>query len=311
MSNFADIPFLSPFKFVPNTSTPGMHFDDDWMYNQIKSFETKRFYYQKWQRGDATPFQVACSFLPDDLKIYNSTGSVVKSFPFTIKAAGGTLNYSIYETADIDIDNLPDGIYFVYFKANFLAVTVEAISEPIWLKDNHPNTLLFEYYNTYNDHGVIFTTGIQYKFRCEAGIMDFQPDRERAAYTDQIHNVVTNSGTAFRTFKLFIGEAPGVAPWVFDLLNRIYVCNKVFLSKDGTQALQYETTEGAKWDINRVKGFPLYGGSIEIIPAQNKNALQLNDLPSNQDGILLGYNIETDFFGTGGADRAIIEIENN
>lgn len=304
MSNFANIPFVSPFKFYPNTDTPGVHFDDDWMYNRIKQFETKRRYYQKWQRGDETPLQVPCSFLPEDLKFYNSKGEVKKSFPFTLKANSAALNYGIYETDNINLDDQVDDIYYAFFKATYLDVTITAISEPIELRDSHQNTMQFEYWNSFNDQGVIFSTGIKYKFRCEAGIMDFQPDRERASYTDLIHNVSTLSATPFRTHKLYIGEAPGVAPWVLDVLNRIFCCDKVKI-----EGLQYETTDGAKWEINRFKGFPLFGGAIEITEAQNRSSLQLNDLASSEEGIILGYNIETDFFGTGGTNRAIIEIE--
>lgn len=310
MSNVLNIPFCSPLKFYEDTTTPGIHFDHDWTYERIKNFETKKFYYQKWQRGDTTKLQVGCSFLPDNLKLYNSKGKLKKSFPFTLIAAGGSIGYSIYE-CEIDIDDQDDDIYFFYFKATFIDVSFAAISEPVQLKDSFQNTLIFQYWNSFNDHGVIFSTGIKYKFRCEAGIMDMQPDRERASYTDLIHNIATLSATAFRTYKLYVGEAAGVAPYVLDIMNRIFCCDNVLISKDGNKPVRFETTEGSKWDINRVKGYPLFGGSIEIIEAINKSSLQITDDDSVVTGIITGYNLDTNFFGTGGTNRAVTEIENN
>lgn len=305
MSNFLNIPFLSPFRFVPNTTTPGIHFDDDFTFNRIKSFETKVQYYQKWKRGDSTPIQVSSTLPPSDLKVYDCYGVVKKSIPFVKVVDGLTLGYSIYE-AVFNINELIDGIYYLYAKASFGGITFEAISEPVSLKDKHSNTLLFTYKNSFNDFGTVFTTGIEYKFRCEAGIMDFQPDRERASYIDQIHNVKTLSATPFRTYKLFIGEAPGVSPYILDILNRIFSCDYVLIA-----GKQYETTEGSKWEVNRVKGYPLYGGSIEILEAVNQSSLQINDVGNVPvGGLVASYEIDTNFFGN--ADTIhITDIETN
>jgi hypothetical protein len=304
MTSFLNIPFLNPIKFVPNTATPGKGFDDDWMYEQIKSFETKVNYYQKWQIGDSTPVQVESTILPSDLEIHDCTG-LKKSIPFVKTADGADLGTNIYE-AVVSLDDLPvNKIYYAYIKATYGDVTFEAISEPIRLQTLWPGTLNFAYKNSVNNWGVAFTTGIEFNFRCEAGIMDFNPDADDSDYIDQIHNVEQLAGTPFRTFKLYIGDEKGVAPWVLDLLNRIFLCDHVEI-----EGMGYTKNSGAKWEINRVKPWPLYGGSLEIIPSINASGLQFMTDEDITAGLVVAYDIDTNFFGHAEDEAHIIDIEN-
>lgn len=297
MTLLMNVPFLNPFKFLPNTENPGIHFDDSWAFEQIKSFETKVKYYQKWVSTDTTPIQIEASTIPDDLKIYCGQ-TVKKSIAWTKKADGAEIGISIYE-AIFDISDLDvNKTYYLYIKSG----TFEAISEPIYSKTSWPNTLLFTYRNSFNDFGVAFTTGVEFSFRCEAGIMDFNPESEDANYVDQIHNVEELSGTPFRTFKLYIGDEKGVAPWVIDVLNRIFVCDYVDI-----EGLQYSKNTGAKWEVNRVKPWPLMAGSLEIVPTKNASGLQFEANDDSMEGLVTAYDIDTNFFGTEKEDEYIID----
>lgn len=304
MTTFLNIPFLNSIKFLPNTLTPGAHFDDSWMYEQIKSFETKTNYYQKWQIGDSTTVQVESTILPEDLKIYDCSG-LKKSIPFIKTADGADLGTNIYE-AVVSLDGLAvNKVYYVYIEASYGDVSFEAISEPIRLQTLWPNTLNFAYKNSVNNYGVAFTTGIEFNFRCEAGIMDFNPEADSSDYTDQIHNVEQLTGTPYRTFKLYIGDEKGVAPWVLDLLNRVFVCDHVEI-----EGMEYSKNTGAKWEVNRVKGFPLFGGSLEIIPSKNVSGLQFMSDADITEGLVVAYDIDTNFFGQAESDEHITDIEN-
>lgn len=304
MISFLNIPFLNSIKFVPSTSTPRNGFDDRWMYEQIKSFETKVNYYQKWQIGDSTPVQVESTILPADLEIHDCSG-LKKSIPFVKTADGADLGTNIYE-AVVSLDDLPvNKIYYAYIKATYGDVTFEAISEPIRLQTSWPGTLNFAYKNSVNNWGVAFTTGIEFNFRCEAGIMDFNPDSEDWTYISQIYDVKELTGTPFRAFKLYIGDEKGVAPWVLDLLNRIFMCDHVEIENMG-----YAKNSGAKWEINRVKPWPLYGGSLEIIPSKNASGLQFISDEDITAGLVVAYDIDTNFFGHAEDEAHIIDIEN-
>lgn len=300
MSNQLNIPLLSPFKFYPCKATPGIHFDGDWAYNQIKTFETKKYYNQKWIRSIVTKLQITSTLAPSDLKLYNCQGVLVKSFEWTMVASGGALGLNAWEcTIDFTAGVATDGIYYLYMQATLLSVNFQAISEPIHIKNSHPNVLVFKYKNSVNNFGAIFSTGIEYYFICEAGIMDFQPERDRITYVDEIHNLTTLSATPFRTFKLYIGEATGVPGYVLDILNRIFSCDHVMISDPySLEWLQYETTDGSKWEVVRQKAYPLFGASIDISEAINKSSLQFLDGYPLSPGVVVMFDIDSNFWGT-------------
>lgn len=298
--NHSKIPFALPFKFVRSTPTPGIHFDDSWACEQVKSFETKAIYRQKWKRTDTTPLQVESSINPDTLKIYNSLGVQVKAIPWAAVYAG--INYTIYQ-ATFDISDLPEGVYYAYHRVTAGAIEWKYITEAIHSKDSWPNTLLISYKNSFNDFDVAWTTGIEMKFRCEAGIMDFDPKRERSDYINQVYDTTTLKATPYREFVLYIGTAPGVAPYITDILNRIFCCNYIDI-----QGMLFQAKSGAEGKTNRVKGYPLVGWSQDIVPAKNAQSLEDSDTTPLAPGLVSAYNIETTFFGPGSL-VPVIDVE--
>lgn len=296
MANHFKIPLLWPFKMVPSTSTPGIHFDDAWACEQIKSFERQVYYKQKWKKADTTTLVIESSLAPTALKVYNRERTIVKSINWT--AAYTAINYTIY-TLTFDISDLAEGVYYIYQRATFGSIDWKSISEPIHSKASWSNTLLFTFKNSFNDQDVPWTLGFDMKFRCEAGIMDFNPERDRAAYVNQSRDVTNLSGIPYRSFKLYIGKAPGVAPWVVDVLNRIFCCDSIDIN-----GKKYQSDDGSKWEVTRAKGYPLIGASIDIVEAVNSSSLEFADTTPIAPGILIAYHMETGFFG----DGALVQV---
>lgn len=296
---YCDIPLVSPFKFYQNTSTPGEGFDADWAYNQIKSFETKVSYPQRWQIGDETAFQISSTIAPLDLQVYDCKGTIVKTIPWAAVLIDPSV--TVYECI-VNLDSISNQRYYFYFEATLLLTSFKWVSEPIEKRTLWPNTKVFSYYNSSNNFGVYFTGGYNPKFRCEAGIMEFNPGRERTSFIDEIHDVKTLSAIPYREFKLYIADEKGVAEWVIDLLNRIYCCDHVEIN-----SFQYETTEGSKWNINRIKGYPLVGAEIDITESKNRYSNQ-QSAGSVNPGLVTGYTFSP-FFGTSVTPVQIIEIE--
>lgn len=292
MANHFNIPFVWPFKMVPSTATPGIHFHDDWACRQVRSWEMKRYYQQKWKKADTTKLQIESSIMPTNLKVLSKHGATVKQFTWT--AVVTEINYKVYETT-FDISDLAEDVYYLYQQVTFGAIDWRYISEPINSKAAWDRTLLFEYKNSYNDQDVAWTaTGITMKFRCEADIQNYEFPRDRAAYVNQTRDVSNLSGVPYNRAELIIGEAPGVAPYIVDILNRIFCCDYIKVSD-----LLIQSDEGSKWEINRIKGYPLIGAQIDIVPAINRTSQQSADTTPLSTGIVMAYNIETAFFGPG------------
>ncbi len=304
MINYCDIAQLSPFKWYVNTATPANDFDGDWAVNQIKSFERKICYNQKWKVGDETKQQIVSTIPPTSLKVYNNKGVVVKSIAWVLTGTSTDINEKIYEVT-VNIDDLfvagAANRFYFYFEAVLMSASFKWVTEPVEVRTTWANTMVFTADNSDNDWSVYFSTGYRFNFRCEAGVMDFQPDRERFSYVNEIHDIETLSATPFRTFKLYIGTAPGVAPWVVDILNRITCTNGWKLDNK-----RYETLEGSKWEITRSKGYPLIGAAIDISEAMNQYSLQQSH-GALDPGIITGYSFSK-FFGSA-ENIYITEIE--
>jgi len=300
MANQFKIPKLNPFWFVPNTASPGIHFDDSWACEQIKSWERQVHYKQKWKKSDTTKLQIRSSLAPDTLKVYDINGVVVKTIAWT--AVVNAVNYKVYELT-FDISDKPEGTYFIYMRATFGSIDWASVSEPIHSKTSWPDTILITYKNSYNKDDVTFTTGVEFKFRLEAAIMDMNPERDRSAFVDQTHDVFNIYGTPYETFQLEVGKAPGVAPYILSILNRIFTCDYINIENR-----LYQSNDGSKVEMNRIKGYPLVGGKIEIIPAQNRTSLEFNDTTEPQLAIVTAYQMETNFFA-GHVEVEVIDVD--
>lgn len=284
MANIFEIPFACGIRFYPDSNAPGKHFDDDWFYNRINDFETKVNYFQKWQTSDTIVLQCLSTFSTVVFKIYDKTGTLVYTKPASLIINGPGNAYGVYH-ADLQLVtlSLAEGIYFIVAESTFMSTTFRYISEPMSLKTTHKNTSLFRFYNSVNDFGMVFTAqpvgtdpyAPQFFFRCEASIMNFSPQRVRSSYQDQILNTVTLSATPYRQFTLYVGDERGVAPWVPDMLNRIFCCDSVFIDNLSAGIFkQYETPDGSKWNITSQKGYPLVGCDIDLVEAKTQSSLQ-------------------------------------
>jgi hypothetical protein len=252
----------------------------------------KRYYQQKWRKATTTKLQIESSIMPETLKVLNRDGATVKAFTWT--AVLSEVAYKIYETT-FDISDLAEGVYYLYQQVTFGAIDWKYVSEPISMKTTWPRTLLFTYTNSFNDHDMAWTaTGITMKFLCEADIQDPEFLRDRAAYINQTRDLTNLSGIPYNAFKLQIGDAPGVAPYIVDILNRIFCCDSIDI-----EGLKYQSDEGSKWEVNRIKGYPLIGAAIDIVPERNRASQQSADTTPLSSGIVMAYNMETSFFGPG------------
>lgn len=297
MSNYLNIPLIWPFKMVPVSSDPGVHFDDSWSHEQIKSFEMRQRYFQKWVKSETTPLIVEATYAPENLKLYRPDGTVIKEFGWTSIFAA--TEYQIYKT-EFDVSDVTDKRVFLYQKAEAGIYSKEWFSEPIEIKTSWPGTLLFKYRNSYLSQGVAWTaeSGLYMYFRCEAGLMNFVPKGDRTSFINQIRNTKQLSGYPYRNFKLWIGDVFGVPPYILDILNRIFCCDTVLIThKKGVMEKQYELTQGAEWEINEIKGYPWMGAGIEITPSTNVESTSFNDQVTAAPALVVTYQIIARFFG--------------
>ncbi len=300
MPNYVSIPLQLPFKFVPDNGMAGIGFDDRWSYLHRQPNDIHVNYRQKWVKSDTTILQIESSIIPESLKVWNLSKQVVKSFSWTAVVNG--TGYKVYECT-FNISDISEGIYFLYQVTGVW----KWISEPIHSKTTWPGTLLATYRNSYNNNAVAWTTGATFKFRFEGAIPpnEFTPEKDRKDYVNQTRTVKTLKGVSYRKEKLLIGIVP---PYVIDIINRIF--DNDYVNIEGKL---FQLESGAKLEPFRSRGYPHMSASADIVGVGAGSGvgggLTVGDTGSAQ-AVVIGYDIETAFFGGVGITPVIEVIEN-
>lgn len=300
---YCDIPHVSPFKFYKNTATPGVHFDDDWFKNRIAPFDTITDYMQRWKVGDDTTLQIISTIAPGKLEIYNCKKTKVGELDFSPVLTSASFPATVHQV-NVNLDTAyasgANPVLYLYFKCQTLDTAFEWISEPINVKTSWPNTSIIQAWNNTNDYGAYFYgTGYRPKFRIEAMIRDYEPAFDNTSFADQLRNTKKLSAMPYRKFKLQVGTAPGVSEPAMDILNRMICLDNWKISDK-----QFAVADGAKWDINRQKNWPLIGGSIDVVEYLNLFTNQQN-AGSVEPGIVTSMLINSQFNGT--AQQVFVE----
>jgi len=260
------IPTLNPLPFYnPNLVV-------DAKYNN-RAFDDKvgeDCYIIKRERTDtAVKLQILSDYTDVVLKFYvDYTKAFALTVPFTaigVPITGAT--FKGYE-ATIDFSDLAEDIYF-----GEITYTDENNVVQIWrtplidVKNDHPDTILFEYTDVVNRLGVIFDTGIEFNFRVEGLLRNYQPSSSDEDYVDQKYNSISLNSIPYRIFDLYIG-AFGIQQypdWLIEKLNYIFACK---LKK--IEGEYYNKADGAKFEVTRPtqrddRGYP----KITVIQDEN------------------------------------------
>lgn len=312
MANRIKILDISPLRFVPKTLTLDQkyhikHFDEALHADQIRQWEEKRYYVQKFQTNDPLYWQIVSNFGPVSARLIDRSGAFVVGATVNAVSTSYYLSPEVCYGCSIDLSGVTPGGYQVEMIFGSGLTETRLISEVIYVAVDFPNTACFEYRNDANEQGSIHQNGESFLFRCEATIHSYQPASNDVSYVDEPANIVKLSSVPFDTFKLTIGDGFGVPDWLIKKVNKILGCDTVLI--DGKQ---FAKAEGAKWDRKSEEGNPLNGWTIDIRPAKAREGLIIeNNLPLDHDVIVISVG-ETDLFGPlggTGTDANIIKVE--
>lgn len=144
---------------------------------------------------------------------------------------------------------------------------------PIDVEVTQPDTMLYEYQNSYNTKDVLFTpSNIILQMRVEANMVGgYQPKSQRETFDDQSYNPTLLNGIPFRTFTNNVGGT-GIPDWCWDKLNLIFTLDQVRI--DGTF---YVATNGTDFKLERISG---------QLNQDAKGTIELQDVPDFEFGQL-------------------------
>ena len=250
------ISLANPIRFVSN---PLFLFQ-----NSFYKGEQISCYAQKYQSND---FFQLCFISSSDvywaLTLKGLYSDIATIMPFTSQI--GPVNYS---TFNIDFVGLPEGFY--QFEAYAKDLGTDEIlntfySEPISVKESHPDTIAVNYTHNVNDFDVMY--GRNFMIRVEGGIPrdGFKLESESVNFTNQPYNNVLLSGKPYSIFTYQFGIGRGIPFYLADKLNRAFCFNRVEI--DGKEFVR---AEGAKLEAqDRVQGLATAVYSLDVTPASN------------------------------------------
>ncbi len=256
MAEVFEIALVNPVRFLPEGESDLFELNQE-----------DKCYLQKFITSDVTKIQILSDFPDITAQVREASGNSLSLTLNVVEIDTNILDqtFKCYEI-EIDFSQLDPGQYVVVieYENGISTVPVMLISEPIDVQETQPDTMLFKYKNSENNFSIVFDTGIEFDFRVEGTIKEFTPVSDDIIYNDQLRNSTLLNSVPYRSFKLYIGNAPGLPDWVLDKVNRIMSCDEK--SIDGAY---YEKIEGAKWEVNRTVEYPFQGINTEIMPVEN------------------------------------------
>lgn len=258
------IPTINPLKFPDNE---GIKFDRLKSIETFNRYQREIVYYQKWQRDDITRLQILtdAETFTFDLRECEFGISVLNVVPIEQETSVINQDFKIFEVP-INFSTVPDGRYYAEITyVDELEQNIVLQSEPIEVKEKHPETVLIEYLNTDNQFSVVFDTGIVFTLRVEGLIDGFTPLSEDVAYNDQKKRNTLLNSVPYRSFVFYVGNAAGLPWWICEKINFAFSCNIKKLDGD-----LYEKVEGTAWEVKREDQYKFIGLEIEIMPVSNR-----------------------------------------
>lgn len=257
------------------------HLDTEWQKDLIHSFQTEAFYLQKVEKGNRFRFQAKVTAnITHTLKVLDCKGKTVlvidqsATYDRTgdVTPDGTQLHTYHYRLANLSA--LADGVYYFLFDVNYDGTfSYQAVSEPVHVAAIHPDTVLIEYGHSTNLKDILFEQlPVRFALSVEAYIDAFTPKSVATVFEEQGQSFDQLDRTAYRSWKLFIGETDGgVADWMLDKLNHIFDCDTIYLN-----GKQYRIA-GDTWNVPAAASYPLKSADIELREAINGEGFKATD----------------------------------
>ena len=301
---------LCPVKFVPMgyvqpSQYNFIHMDQDWFINRVAFWPFKENYFQKWQTNDTINIQCITNGLaPVVVQVYNDSGNVFDTFNLNAITDAAVNSPLTLWQGSYSLASVPEGYYYLVLTAGTGGTTTSFISEGLWVKALHSNTLLFEYTNGRNRQATIFTSGYAPSFRVEGWLENFDSESKFTTFEDQPANIVLINGIPYELFDLNIGDGSGIPDYIRRLLERIMLLSNVKI--DG----QYFTRNGeAKFEKTDIPGWPNKSWKLRIRDKFNSDAITLTTSGDLDSNLTIEYQINTKNFGDGAGTDNIVQVE--
>lgn len=271
-NTIVQIPKTNEIRFAPEAyPLPAKYhqqqFDRDWFYNlTLKSFQKPYWYRIFKQFNDNNCIQIH-SNENLVLKIYNTQAQVLATVSpqYNVLFPGNEYNGFPMRTFQWqfnleDLGIITQGTYYYIISATGYIPgdpTTLYLSEPIWAKEDWPNTNLFEYRHNKNEFYTIFSLNPRFSQRVPGYIIYEDTEAKDTQYIDQEDSNKTLSTKTARKFRWEIGGNKGIATWQYDRIVEGLKCKTKVI-----EGVQYDKDEGAKFELESSPTYNMVNASI-------------------------------------------------
>lgn len=181
---------------------------------------------------------------------------------------GVALRYVQYKFKVEDIISNAQGYYQLDVIATFAdGQTYEYLSEWLDVKNTHPNTILFDYFNSINDFDIYFLANPILQLRLPAYKRMGTPQFEDVTYRNQNVDLKLLSSRAYRMFDLFVGYNGGISDFHVDKLRYATQCDTLKIDKK-----RYIKSDNGDFSVSPIANYPLYKVEMQIEEYNPKEA---------------------------------------
>lgn len=334
LGNFIWISIFNPLHFhkYAFTPVPGFHalgIYDAAFKDRNDRYDSQPGYEQPFMRVDPLPLQYVTSGLgtvtvktydfedlvtgageimklPDNERKAAYTALLLATNPKQTNACvpyaqpGVNTPYVLQQTS-VDLSVLDEGRYISYM---FVDGKAEPIRESEWidLRDDHPDTYAFDYYNSFNKDNVYWNVDFRPRLRCEANGLPLYAKADSESYVDEIRDNVPQDGRPYDVFTLLLGAARGIPDFMQRILNAALVLDNC--RADGELIAR---DENAQLEPTKREGYPMNYYSVDCTPGKQRYGDTYVD-DAGPDDLTAAYSC--DFSAMGFGDDVIdIDVE--
>lgn len=287
-------PILNPYQFSLVGKTQPARFltryaNTGWLYKEtLQNYEKQRDDYKHIARFD----DVICVQFDTDfpsgavLSIYkgtaNGVGVQIGSFGIgdatQATVSGNTVDGEAVTTVQFTFilnqlagyDGAEDLYYFVVL--NGTGTQTEHLSEPIYFRAQHLNSVLIEYGNSINDFDTIFQQlSPRFQKRMFGAVHSWQGGSEDVVYNNQGEEPVLLDSIPYDVYMFTAAGDIGIPVYEQQKLNHIFSCDRVAIDNK-----LFVKDDGASFEYQNERNYPLSGMSIKIRAGENVHSLTTN-----------------------------------
>lgn len=289
----SSIPYINPVKMVPVDYTGYVDFDKSTFREQVPSFMPMPIggMHQVWHLEDEIRIQVQSQLSPVTMARYNCQGHLQQTYSSTVVPSTAVPpGWQVFEFSIFPPDT--NDTFFFVLNLGEAEMLSSYISNPQRIVRRKDTSVLFKYKDTRNRHGVIFSTGIEFQFRCYGGFDLYEFAAQMAEFTDQRLNLTTVSGKPYRSVPLIVGSSYGAPSYQIDQVNRILCADTVTINNKA-----FTRPAGSEWEVNKIDNYPMAGYRIVLREKFNHLAMEIDSENVLSEQFAVTYNIRTRGFG--------------